>query len=112
MAVKKKNKRVAVKKTAGVKKTSGKKRMAVVAGSMCFWVNNGPVLSSLRDLNAALVKMSDGQFNYHVNGKKNDFAAWVKAVLKEEACARALFKAKTKRLALKAVKSAVSKYTK
>ena len=111
MTKKKKARKVAApKKKVAPKKGNGKKTMVTVSGSMCFWVNNGPVLSNLKDLHKALIRMSDKQFAYHVNRGKNDFAAWVRGVLSEEEVARKLLKAKTKREALKVVASKAVKY--
>ena len=91
------------------KKSSGK-RMRVVSGELCFWVNNGPILSSLFDLHKALLHMSEQQFAHHVGKQKNDFAAWVKGVLAEESCAKKLLSAKNKKAAAKAVESILASY--
>jgi len=65
----------------------------------CFWVNNGPVLKNLEELKEALVTMTDEQFRYHVNERKNDFAKWVREVLAEKEIARRLARIKTRKSA-------------
>ncbi len=70
----------------------------------CFWVNFGPILRNLRDLRDALAgELSEQQYLYHVVGERNDFAAWVEAVLLEPECAAALRRAKTRLGAARAV---------
>lgn len=92
------------------KKTPGKKQLLSVSGDSCFWVNNGPILSNLKDLEGALKGMTEEQWKHHVDKHKNDFAAWVKGVLSEETCAKSLMKCKTKGEAVKVVTTAVKKY--
>jgi hypothetical protein len=107
MVVKKTSTKTAAKKTAG---KNDKKQLVVVSGSMCFWVNNGPILSSLKDLEHALQAMNDNQFNHHVGKGRNDFSAWVKTVLCDAKCASALSKAKNKKEAHEVVSKALSSY--
>lgn len=106
MVVKKATTKSAPKKSA----SKAKKQMTVVSGNMCFWVNNGPILSSIKDLHGALQKMSDVQYSHHVSKTKNDFASWVKTVLHETDCAAGLLKAKNKSEAVKCVEKTVAKY--
>ena len=75
-----------------------------------FWVNHGPILKDLRELGDALADISDAQFEHHVNAARNDFASWVGAVLDDAACAKALQGAKTRRAALRAVKTRLQRY--
>ena len=42
-----------------------------------FWIHNGPVVSSLRELAQTIRLISDEMFRYHVNSEKNDFASWI-----------------------------------
>ena len=56
----------------------------------CFFVQDGAVLCSLSDLDAALPGMKDDAFRHHVTGEKNDFAAWVRDVLGERPLAHEL----------------------
>lgn len=111
MAVKKKknsSKKAATTKTSA--KKSAPKKMVVAGGEHCFWVNNGPVLRSLKDLEMALPKMNDAQWGYHVNGTRNDFASWVEFVLLDSICAKDLKGCKTRSAARTCVARAVKKY--
>ncbi len=49
-----------------------------------FYINNGPTLKNLYDLEYYLGTMTNDQFNYHTADDKNDFASWVRNVIKEE----------------------------
>ncbi len=75
----------------------------------CFWINNGPVLKNLKDLKESLLIMSKETFNYHVNKEKNDFAAWIKEVLKDNALANKLAKIKTLKSTIKAIENRLKK---
>ncbi len=73
-----------------------------------FWLQDGPVLTDLRDLRDTLDgKMSDAQFAHHVGAERNDFADWVEYVLEEKTCAQALRRARSAKAALTAVKTAL-----
>lgn len=95
-----KSSRATVKKTPNV--------LVIAVGSTRFWVNEGPVLSHLKDLERALVSMSDAQYNYHVNKIKNDFAKWTQDILKDPKTASQLKKAKSKIEASKIVATSLS----
>ena len=84
------------------------KALGEASPGQCFWVNNGPVLRDLRDLRDALRAMSNEQFGYHTARGVNDFAKWVAEVLKDEACAKKIAKAKTRLLALEVVGEALA----
>jgi hypothetical protein len=84
--------------------------MREVSGELCFWVNNGPILSSLMDLRRALKEMSEEQFRHHVAKDKNDFAVWVGGVLCDERCSKQLHKVKNKEEALVVVEEAIKAY--
>lgn len=103
---------VAVKKKAVfVKgKKTAKKEIIIAPAEVCFWVWNGPALQSLLDLREAFKVLSDEQYSHHVNKEKNDFAAWVSAILKDEPCAKDLSKAKNMKGALKIVEKCLEGY--
>jgi hypothetical protein len=96
------------------KKPSAKKikrELVFAPGEVCFWVYNGPALQSLLDLRVALKTMiSKEQYEHHVNKEKNDFSQWVLHILKDEACAKDLLKAKTAKAALKVVEEHLKEY--
>lgn len=60
-----------------------------------FYLADGTQLFSLQDLRQALVSMTKEQYAFHADETKNDFAMWVKTVLKDPACARDLQKCRT-----------------
>jgi len=103
-AAKKSVKKVTPKKT--VKKVSHVKNkknatckecsVTVAPQEKCFWVYNGPVVDTLEHLREAVEYMSQEQYAYHVRGKENDFAAWVRDVLGCDSCADALLKTRSK----------------
>lgn len=110
MVVKKTATKTSTKSVAKKSSAKAKKTMVSVSGNMCFWVNNGPILSNLSDLENALHKMNDSQYMHHVSKGKNDFASWVKAVLHEPECATGLLKAKNRSEAATCVAKTITKY--
>ena len=92
------------------KKTKEKPSLISAEDKSCFWINNGPVLKNLNDLKGSLLIMSKETFNYHVNKEKNDFAAWIKEVLKDNALANKLAKTKTLKSTIKAIENRLKKY--
>ena len=92
------------------KKTKEKLDLINAKNESCFWINNGPVLKNLKDLKESLPIMSKETFNYHVNKEKNDFAAWIKEVLKDSALANKLAKTKTLKFTIKAIEDRLKKY--
>lgn len=104
-------KKVAAKK-APAKKTAPKGKVLVCAkGPDCFWVNGGPILKDLVELESALKDMSDKMFTYHVRKHGNDFADWVEAILKDVDTAAALRKAKKPNTAHKIVVKQLKLYS-
>ncbi len=55
-----------------------------------FWIHNGPVVSSLKQLAGEIESISEEAFRYHVNSGKNDFAAWISNALQNPFLARDL----------------------
>jgi hypothetical protein len=100
---------VSVKK--GIAGSKKKKPLLIVSGEMCFWVNNGAALSSMKDLCDALRTMSEEQFFHHAGMGRNDFSAWVFGVLGDKKCADELLKAKDKKAALSAVEKHLKAYS-
>lgn len=98
-------------KTVSVKKADKKKPLVVVSGDACFWVNNGALLSSMKDLGEALRTMSEDQFLHHTGMGRNDFSMWVLDVLGDKKCSADLSKAKNMKDALLAVEKHLKNYT-
>ncbi len=61
-----------------------------------FYVHNGAVLKSKEDLLGCLRNIDDESFNHHVNDKKNDFACWVRDILKDKKLSDNLFGTKSR----------------
>lgn len=110
MVVKKNTIKKPTKKIVSKKTISPKKQFKAVSGELCFWVNNGPILCSIKDLHDALVSMSDDQFKHHVNKQKNDFALWVQKALLDDTSAKRLFSAKDRKSAIKALSICLESY--
>ena len=89
-------KKTATKKTAKrpsaakAKKVPAAPTLVVAAGPEAFWMNDGTILHTLRDLEQAFDRMEDVIFGHHVAPDKNDFADWVELVLADRACASSL----------------------
>ena len=55
-----------------------------------FYVHNGSVLKSKEDLLGCLRNIDEESFDHHVNSEKNDFANWVRDILKDEKLSKKL----------------------
>lgn len=105
----KKTTKKATKKTS--RKKSTKKELVYSPDHMSFWVSDGQILNSLLALRDALDAMHADVYKYHTGGLSNDFAKWVEMVLRDQACAKDLRKAKTKRSAKTVVVKHLKHYT-
>jgi hypothetical protein len=97
-------------KNITTKKTTKKQPLVVVSGELCFWVNNGPALCSMKDLHQVLRTMKIEQFLYHTGQGRNDFSAWVGDVLGDKKCSSELLKAKNIKTALATVEKYLKTY--
>ncbi len=86
------------KKNMDVKKVLGD-----VAPEQCFWINNGPIVKSVRELPGVLRRMKQDTFMHHVNKDKNDFGAWIKHVIGDVQLANSVSKMKTKKAMIDAL---------
>ena len=73
-----------------------------------FWLCDGRVLKSLKELREALRYMDNGIFTYHVNENKNDFYNWIKDVIGNEKLAEEI-KGKCREDALDAISKEMKK---
>jgi hypothetical protein len=69
-----------------VKKKSGT-LLSKVPAEYVFWCNNGNTFSDLEELAAGLKAMSDETYDYHCNPDKQDFANWVRDIVKDDVLA-------------------------
>ena len=71
-------------------------RLITFDSSKYFYLSNGIVLCSLKDLMMSLPRMDDSTFYNHVNSQKNDFANWIEGVFNQRLLADAIRFMKTK----------------
>ena len=81
-------------KTKSETRKSG--RLARVPAENVFWCNNGSTFSDLEELAAGLRAMSDETYAYHCNPDKQDFANWVRDIVKDEELAADLARAENR----------------
>ncbi len=67
-----------------------------IAPEQRFFLADGSALSSLAELKDALLRMDDRVFYGHVTPERNDFAAWIAGVFKDEALAERVRHVRTK----------------
>ena len=61
-----------------------------------FRVANGTIIKSLKELDMAIENMGDETFKCHVSNVRNDFANWIRDVMKDEQLANDLLQVKDK----------------
>ena len=91
-------KKVAKKKVAkSAKKKASKKNKSYksvkVSDDKVFFLIDGSTIASLQELVNVFDGMNDDIYYYHVTADRNDFANWVREVLKMEKLADALMNA-------------------
>ena len=99
-----------LKKRLVIRRHSKTIPLKIAPAGAAFWVNNGPSLRHLLDLSKFLTIITAEQFHYHTKRNGNDFAKWVRAVLGDERCARALEASKTIAAARRAAAKALKRY--
>ncbi len=99
-----------LKKRLVVRRRSKTLPLKIAPTGAAFWVNNGPALRHLLDLSKFLTIITAEQFHYHTERNGNDFAKWVRAILGDKTCARALEASKTIVTARGAVVKALKRY--
>lgn len=84
--------------------------MPIASPDSCFWVNEGPIVQSVKDLRDALEGMTDEKYGYHANSEKNDFAKWIDEALADEALAQDMRSVKSRAGALRVVEKHLKNY--
>jgi len=79
-----------------------------VKPEQCFWVHNGPIVRNLYELEKAMGHMDNGTFMHHAYNSRNDFANWVRDILKDGELAEDMLKVKSKDKTLKKIKERVN----
>jgi len=46
-----------------------------------FYTNGGKAIKNLKEFAFRLEKLSDEEFNHHVNDERNDFSNWIRDVM-------------------------------
>lgn len=75
---------------------TGPKILVNAPQDQLFWVNDGPVVKNLRELINALKKITREQFDFHTKRDGNDFARWIRDVLRQGPLATKIRRIKTK----------------
>ncbi|GEM_PF-694498 len=68
-----------------------------VPQEVSFWLSDGRIIRNAVELANAARTMPDEVYEYHANQFKNDFADWVRDIIKDEALAYAVRKAANKK---------------
>jgi hypothetical protein len=79
-----------------IDKNKAKNILSNVPEDKVFWVNDGGVLRNLKELQAALTKMSKETFKHHINKDRNDFKNWINDVIGDKNLAGSISKTKRK----------------
>ena len=101
-----------VKKKKVTRKKSIRKRKPVDAKPENYFILvTGVPLKNVKELANSLETMNDWVFNHHVNPSRNDFSAWIGAVLKERALGDEIKEVNNiKDMEIKLLKHLVNKY--
>src|SRR3989338_4667464 len=73
-----------------------------------FYLKNGRVLKNLYEFTNSLASMDDETFKHHVNKERNDFAEWIRHVLKDEGIANQISRLKNRGSILKKINKRLS----
>ncbi len=73
-----------------------------------FWLCDGRVVRNTAQLADAAATMSDDTYSFHANERKNDFADWIRDIIKDEALAYSVRKAKDRKEMESAIKNSIN----
>jgi hypothetical protein len=65
-----------------------KRKLSRASKDKCFWVSDGTVIRSVKEMAHTIDTMDFGVFQHHVSNDRNDFANWVKDVFGMETLSR------------------------
>jgi hypothetical protein len=91
-----------------ISKEEAQGRLGDVPDEKRFWCRDGRSIKNLRELEKALVDMSDDTYHHHAGEGRNDFSKWVREVVGDGTLANELSKAKTRMQASQAVAKRMS----
>ena len=86
-----------------VTKDEARRYLCDAAPEQCFWINNGPVLKSLKEMAESLPQLNNETFQHHVNKEKNDFSKWINDIIGDKQLANDLLSSRNKDSFLKKV---------
>lgn len=86
--------------------------LATVPDEYMFRCCDGRIMVNMKELGDALGTMTDEAFTCHANTEINDFAKWVRDIIKDETLAKDLEKASNRAQAAKRVASRMNLLTK
>ncbi|WP_332445373.1 hypothetical protein [Dehalococcoides mccartyi] len=93
---------------AGTLKQEAKRLLSNVPEEYVFWGHDGCVLHNLKELGDAMNIMADETYDFHANAEKNDFANWVRDIIKDKRLSQDLQKATGRDQAAQIVASRIS----
>lgn len=73
---------------ARILKQDAEKLLANVPEEHVFRCCDGRILRNMKELEEAFTRMTDETFSYHSNNERNDFANWVRDVIRDRKLAR------------------------
>jgi len=91
-----------------ISKEEAQRRLADVPDEKHFWFRDGRSIRNLRELEGALVDISDDIYHHHSGEGRNDFSKWVREVVGDGTLANELNKAKSRTHARQAVAKRIS----
>jgi hypothetical protein len=91
-----------------ISREEAQRRLADVPDEKHFWCRDGRSIKNLRELETALVDISDGTYHHHAGEGRNDFSKWTREVVGDQKLANDLGKAKSRVQASQAVAKRIS----
>ena len=85
------------------------KHLSDVGSNKHFHLKSGKRIKGLIELADALKTMNDSTFAHHVNRKKNDFANWVRDVIKNEKLAYKMVRIENKEKLINIINKEISR---
>ena len=89
-------------------KEEAQRYLGDAAPEQCFWVNNGPIVRNLDELENSLSEISEDAYNHHVNPEKNDFSRWINDVICDKKLANDLLSSKSKDSTIKKIRNRIN----
>jgi len=95
------------KSTDAVKVSAKKSSKKSLSTDNVFYLSNGEVISSLKELPKVLKDIDDATYYNHVTDSKNDFSAWISDVFGDSKLAMSIGDIKDKNDMIKAIKKGI-----